>query len=532
MIQISVSLTKSSCIMKRLPLGIQDFRKLREDDLLYIDKTQDIFRMIQSGYYYFLSRPRRFGKSLLLSTLKEIFLGSKELFKGLWIEDKIEWVEHPVVHIPFNAIGYHDLGLERAIERELVYVAKQYELRLESEGVSGKFRELLEKLASTGRKVVVLIDEYDKPIVDFIDDIDKAEKQRDILKNFYSIIKSADPYIRFFFVTGVSKFSRVSLFSDLNNLRDITLSPKFSCITGYSYDELQHYFAERMEEICASQEITKDLLFEQIIHWYDGYSWDGENRLFNPFSILSYFADEKFSNFWWHTGTPSFLIKLLRKGMHYQLEEVEGGQDIFESYTLDHLEYRSLLFQTGYLTIEAVEPFGLYRLGYPNMEVRDSMYRHLLGAFRHAPTAETQPLIVKIKKALDAQDLERFIQLVNTLFETLPYQIFIEDREAFFHAILHIALNATGMFVEAEVSTAKGRVDTVIHSESTIYVMEFKLDASAEEALQQIRRQRYGSKFLNQGKEVLALGINFSSKQKAVAEWEIMPYEELLELLR
>ena len=274
--------------------------------------------------------------------------------------------------------------------------------------------------------------------------------------------------------------------------------------------------------------IPKDQLVEQIIHWYDGYSWDGKHRLFNPFSILSYFSDESFFNYWWQTGTPSFLIKLLRKGMHYQLEEVEGGQDLFESYTLDNLEYRSLLFQTGYLTIHAVEPYGLYSLGYPNKEVRDSMYRHLLGAFRHAPTAETQPLIVKIKKALDAKNVDGFIQLVNILFETPPYQIFIEEREAFFHAILHIALNATGMFVETEVSTSKGRVDAVIHSDSTIYVMEFKLDESADEALQQIRQQRYGSKYLGREKEVLALGINFSSKQKAVTEWKAISYEQLL----
>ncbi|MCO6488850.1 MAG: AAA family ATPase [Phaeodactylibacter sp.] len=514
--------------MKGLPLGIQDFRKLREENLLYIDKTEDIYRLIRSGYYYFLSRPRRFGKSLLLSTLKEIFLGSRELFEGLWIEDKIEWAKHPVVHIPFNAIGYKDLGLERAIERELDAIAGSYELRLESEGISGKFRELLEKLASKGKKVVLLIDEYDKPIVDYIDDIETADQQRDILKNFYSIIKSADSYLRFFLVTGVSKFSKVSLFSDLNNLEDITLIRKYATLTGYTQEELEHYFAGRIALLAEMENTSPAELKKKIAEWYDGYSWDGKRRVYNPFSVLSFFSGEQFLNFWWQTGTPSFLIKLLRKGMHYHLEEVEGGQDLFESYTLDNLEYRSLLFQTGYLTIHSVEPYGLYSLGYPNKEVRDSMYRHLLGAFRHAPTADTQPLIVKIKKALDARDLDRFIQLVDILFETLPYQIFIEDREAFFHAILHIALNATGMFVETEVSTSKGRVDAVIHSDDAIYVMEFKLDESADEALRQIRRQRYGSKYLGREKEVLALGINFSSKQKAVAEWKAMPYKELL----
>lgn len=515
--------------MKRLPLGIQNFRKLREENLLYIDKTQDIYRLIQSGYYYFLSRPRRFGKSLLISTLQELFLGNRELFKGLWIEDKIEWIKHPVVHISFNAIGYKDLGLERAIIERLTDIANQYNLHLEKDGVAPKFAELLKKLhESTGKKAVLLIDEYDKPIIDYLDDIEKADQQRDKLKNFYSIIKNADGHLRFFLVTGVSKFSRVSLFSDLNNLEDLTLMRKFSTLTGYTQKEVEHYFADRIELIAKKQSLSQAELKNKITLWYDGYSWDGNTHLYNPFSVLSFFSAEEFRNFWWHTGTPSFLIKLLRKGMHYKLEGVEAGEDVFESYTLDNLEYRSLLFQTGYLTIQSADEYNLYTLGYPNKEVRDSMYRHLLGAFRHGPTADTQPLLVKMKKALDRKDLESFIQYVNILFETLPYQIFIAEQEAFFHAVLHIALSATGMFVESEVSTAKGRVDAVIRMDQYVYIIEFKLDQSADDALQQIRNKRYGSKFLGQGKEVVALGVNFDSKQKAVAEWKHMTYEELL----
>ena len=270
--------------MQKLPLGVQDFRKLREDNLLYIDKTEDIFRLIDSGYYYFLSRPRRFGKSLMLSTLKEIFLGSKELFKGLWIEDKIEWVKHPVVHISFNAIGYKDLGLERALDEKLTDISIEYGLDLKKTGIAPKFAELLQRLQeNSGKRVVLLIDEYDKPIVDYIDEIEIADKQRDILKNFYSVIKNSDAYIRFFLITGVSKFSRVSLFSDLNNLRDITLSPQFTCIAGYTHEELTHYFQDRIEITHKALGLTKDQLIEKIIHWYDGYTWDGKNRLFNPF---------------------------------------------------------------------------------------------------------------------------------------------------------------------------------------------------------------------------------------------------------
>lgn len=519
---------KPTIEMQKLPLGIQDFRKLREDNLLYIDKTQDIYRLIDSGYYYFLSRPRRFGKSLLLSTLQEIFSGSKELFEGLWIEDKIEWVKHPIIHISFNAIGYKDLGLERAIERELILIAQKYGFHLESEGISGKFRELLRKLASKGPKAVLLIDEYDKPIVDYIDDIITADKQRDILKNFYSVVKNSDAHIRFFFVTGVSKFSRVSLFSDLNNLEDITLIRRFATLTGYTQQELEHYFADYLEWITKVEGVHQETLKEKIKEWYNGYSWDGKQHVYNPFSILSFFKAEQFQNFWWHTGTPSFLIKLLRKGMHYQLEEVRAGESIFESYTLDNLEFRSLLFQTGYLTIHAKSNLGTYTLGYPNREVQDSMYQHLLGAFREDSSVDSNPIVEQIIHSLFEKNIPAFIKYVNVLFESLPYQIFIKNQESFFHAILHIALQLVGMRIESEVSTAKGRVDTVIHTKTYVYIVEFKLDQSADEALTQIRKQRYGSKYINQGKEVLALGINFSSEKKEVAEWKMVPYEELL----
>lgn len=517
-------------LMKPLPIGIQDFKKLREGGYLYIDKTEDILRLIQEGNYYFLSRPRRFGKSLLLSTLKEIFLGNQFLFEGLWIADKWSWERHPVIHISFNSIGYHDIGLERAIQVELLYIAEKHGIEITSEGVSRSFRELVEKLGAGQNKVVILIDEYDKPIIDYIDDIPTAERYRNTLKNFYSIVKSSDPFIRFFFITGVSKFSRVSLFSDLNNLRDLTLSPKFSCITGYTHDELLYSFSDRIARICQKKEISQKELFQKIIDWYDGYSWDGKNRLFNPFSILSYFSDEEFFNFWWQTGTPNFLIQLLRKGMHFNLENITGGQDLFESYTLDHLEYRALLFQTGYLTINSIDEYGLYLLTYPNKEVQDSMYRHLLGAFRHAPTADTQPLIVDIKKSLDQLEIGRFIELINSLFDSLPYQIFIRKQEAFFHAILHIALNATGMFIETEVSTSNGRVDAVIHTDNVIYILEIKLDSSAELAMKQIKNRSYGTKYLHTNKEVFALGINFSSKDKKVSDWKLIPYKKLLNM--
>ncbi|MCB0838520.1 MAG: PD-(D/E)XK nuclease domain-containing protein, partial [Bacteroidetes bacterium] len=310
--------------------------------------------------------------------------------------------------------------------------------------------------------------------------------------------------------------------------RDITLSPKFSCVTGYTPEELMQYFGDRIDQMSENQGINKNDLIEKITEWYDGYSWDGKNRLFNPFSILCFFSDENFSNYWWHTGTPTFLIKLLRKEMHYQFEKIKAGESIFESYNLQNLEFRSLMFQTGYLTILSVSPMGSYTLGYPNKEVRDSMYQHLLGAFREGYSVDSNPLVEQIILALFDKDIEEFIKGINILFESLPYQIFISDQEAFFHAILHISFHLMGIHIDSEVSTAKGRVDTIIKTESYIYIIEFKLDQSADEALSQIREQRYGSKYLNQGKEVIALGVSFSSKLKAVAEWKMMSYEDLM----
>ncbi|RMG22020.1 MAG: AAA family ATPase [Bacteroidetes bacterium] len=514
--------------MQLLPIGIQDFGKLRELNALYIDKTRYIYELYKGSGYYFLSRPRRFGKSLLVSTLESLFLGKRALFSGLWIEDKISWQEHPIVHISFNTIGYRELGLEQAIIRVLDKIAGQYGIVLSEPAMSLRFLELLEKLGSGGRRVVILIDEYDKPIIDYLEDISRASENRDILKTFYSIIKNADTWIRMLFITGVSKFNRVSIFSDLNNLEDLTLAPDWEALAGYTQQELEHYFEAHIDQLAKKLKLDKAQTLLQIKSWYNGYSWAATQQVYNPFSILNHFKQQRFANFWFQTGTPTFLIKLLKAGMHYELENLVVGETLFESYDLETLDYRALLFQTGYLSVKQVTADGNYELGYPNREVRDAMYQHLMGGFRYASPLDSQPLLAGIKNALENGDTAQFIRQINLLFASIPHQIFLEKQEAFFHAILHITFKALNMYVESEVSRSRGRVDCVVQTKQFVYIMEFKLDESAEAALDQIRRQQYGSSYLHQGKSVMALGINFSSRNKAVADWKVLPYEELI----
>jgi hypothetical protein len=514
--------------MKRYPIGIQDFEKLREGGYLYVDKTRQVHELVSQGSYYFLSRPRRFGKSLLLSTLKYLFLGRRDLFEGLWIDREAawDWQPHPVLHFSFSSSGYKDIGLERALLRLVREGAEQYGIELESEGLSGRFRELLQKLGSGERKAVLLIDEYDKPLIDYLEDIPQAQENRETLKNFFSIIKDSDPFLRFFLITGVSKFSKVSLFSDLNHLEDLTLNRLAATLTGYTQEELASYFAEEIAQM--AERSSPEETLRQIRDWYNGYRWWGDSTLYNPFSILNLMKSGDFRNYWWETGTPTFLLKALEREFVYDFTAVEAGATLFESYTLENLGWASLMFQTGYLTILKYDPeYQLYTLGYPNREVKDAMSQHLLATFRHRHAHETQALFAALKRCLDRGDLEELIRQVDILFSTIPYEIFLAKREAFFHAILHLSFQGLGLLTQSELSGAQGRADCVVQSKSGVYVMEFKLDGSAEEALAQIREQRYGHRFLNQPLPIIALGINFSSEKKAVAEWRSADYREL-----
>ncbi len=503
--------------MQNLPIGLQSFKEIRKNNYLYVDKTKQIYPLL-SGKYYFLSRPRRFGKSLLLSTLKELFLGSQDLFKGLWIENKWDWSQtHPVIHLKISSIDYQRLGLYEALSKEISAIAIELGVTLVETSLKDKFREVITK-ASQKEKVVILIDEYDKPIIDYLDDSAKIRENKGILKEFYSIIKDADPYIRFLLITGVSKFTKVSIFSDLNNLDDLTLHPKYTNLCGITQVELEQYFAEPISELSASNPNIK----EDIKTWYNGYSWDGVNRVYNPFSILRFMSTQSFHNFWFETGTPTFLIEVVTKRRQFNFSEVQTGLSGLSDFNTDNINPTTLLFQTGYLTIKEYNPkFQLYTLGYPNEEVRSSLLQYLIGAYRFENASESTPLVVQLYNALHEKNIAEIIAIINTAFATIPYDLWRGASELHYHALVHLTFSLLGTYMQSEVHSAKGRCDALVQTPQYIYAFEFKLDESAEIALQQIEEKGYLTPYLQHSQQKIAIGINFSSEKKCVEAYKV-----------
>ena len=467
-----------------------------------------------------MSRPRRFGKSLLVSTLAELFQGRQKLFEGLWIHDRWDWQQtHPVLDFRFNNASYKVIGLETFLTEELTLQAEAHGIDLQGSAYPSQLRHLIVTLAKQHGQVVVLIDEYDKPILDYLHDIPQAQANREVLKNFYSVLKPLDPHLRFVLLTGVSKFSRVSIFSELNNLLDLTLHPRYTTLVGYTQGELEHYFADRIDQL-SPRFGGREALLAQVRQWYNGYSWDATHYVYNPFSVLNFFDQGRFQNFWFETGTPTFLIKLLNRERKYDLENAQARPLVFSSFELERIQPLALLFQTGYVTIKAVDNDQVYTLSYPNYEVKDSLLQYLLAEYSHQYPSDTSLLAFRMKQALEEDNVAKFVEALNSLFASIPYQIFIADREAFYHAVTFLALSLVGSFVQVEVSQAKGRPDAVVHTPETIYVLEFKLDASAEAALEQIRQQGYATPYLSQGKVVRAVGLTFNAEQKALDQWQ------------
>ncbi|SEA47438.1 PD-(D/E)XK nuclease superfamily protein [Thiothrix caldifontis] len=506
-------------MLQKLPVGIQTFDEIIGKDYLYIDKTEAIHLLIASGKYYFLSRPRRFGKSLTLSTLNAIFSGKRDLFKGLWIENQWDWDNiHPVIHLSFSSIGYKTLGLEAAIHAELQTISNGLGIVLEESSIDRQFRELIKKAAQQ-RKVVLLIDEYDKPLIDYLDDIPQAKTNQQILKMFYSVIKDSDPYLEFLLITGVSKFSKVSVFSDLNNLYDLTLDHKAATLVGYTQAELEHYFAPYFPAAEQRLKLSRTELLEKLRRWYNGYSWDTEHFVYNPYSILSFFSANAFRNFWFESGTPTFLIKLMRRDWLYQFDNLELSERAFSSYDIDYLETLPILFQTGYLTIKSIDEHNLYRLDYPNAEVKEALLEYMISNLRHEQTALGTPLVVHLHKAFQANDLEQVIEIIKSIFKKIPSQIFLKEAEAYYHSLIYLVFFYLGQYTEAEVNDSTGRIDCVVKTPTHIYIIEFKLNKSAKAALKQIKDKDYAGAYQTDPRLKVLLGINFSSKIKTVDDW-------------
>jgi hypothetical protein len=511
--------------MKKLPIGIQTFSKLIKNDCLYVDKTRQIADLIQAGNYLFLSRPRRFGKSLLVSTLYEIFSGNKELFYGLYIYDKIQWQTHPVIHIDFAGIDFStEVNLQDGLIQLMDGINEEHQLQVEKRGFKAYFKNLIVALSKKYGKVVVLVDEYDKPIVEYMDNLEMATKNREILRNFFGVLKSSDAFLHFVFLTGVSKFARVSIFSDLNNLRDITFSPQFATLLGYTQQELESHFAKEIENLSVELGIEKAQLLAKIKIWYNGYSWNAKDRMYNPYSILNLFTEQQFDNYWFASGTPTFLIQLIKKNAYEAtvFENKKVSKLVFDSYDFDNLNVFALLFQTGYLTITHIDTqdiFTEYTLNYPNLEVKQAFITHLLESFTKHRLDEIQPAAKNLRQYLQANNLDGFMNLIKALLAKIPYPLHIE-QEAYYHSLFYMIAVLMGVEIDLEVLTDKGRIDGVLMLEDKIYLMEFKygkagtqMDTLTTKAIKQIEDKNYGERFLNDSRPLFKLGIGFVEKE-------------------
>ena len=524
--------------MKKLPIGIQSFKDIATGNYVYVDKTQFIYKLINDAKYYFLSRPRRFGKSLLLDTIGEAFGGDKELFAGLWIYNSdYAFQKHPVIRLDMSSISNKTPeALESALLYELEIKAKNENLATYDNDPPNVFKSLIMDMHKKyNQRIVILIDEYDKPILDHIDDINTAKANRKVLRGFYGILKSLDPYLRFIFITGVSKFTKTSLFSDLNNLKDITMLEEHANICGIPVQDLDEYFYEFIENLSAHKRFQQyDNVRDEILKWYDGYSWDGETKLLNPFSLLNFFDQKRFSGFWYASGTPSFLLELIKKKpeSYCDIKHTELTEHMLDSIEIDRITIEPLLFQTGYLTIKDI-PFipgaPVYVLDMPNFEVREAFSLHLLSALTEKDDVRIWQARAEISKALQAGDLDKMLDMLRRLFASIPYELHV-DQEAYYHSIFYTFMNLLGFDMGAEVSVARGRVDAVLELERNVYIMEFKyakclpgasdetkrklFDAALDEAMAQINDRGYAAKYRGGGKTIYQVAFAFLGRDE------------------
>jgi len=479
--------------VKKLPLGMQGFREIKEDGYLYIDKTKYVYNILNEAKYYFLSRPRRFGKSLLLDTIAEVLGGDRELFSGLFIYDSdYSFEKHPVLRLDMSNIANETPEiLKNELLLELRKRANDEGFDLDVESPSALFKNLIEALNKKYKKrVVVLIDEYDKPILDRLSNIEVAETNRDVMRGFYGILKSMDPYLRLTFITGITKFTKTSVFSGLNNLRDITLTKKYANICGISADDLGTHFSEHIEHLSNLDLFSEYAsVHDEILSWYDGYSWDGETRVINPFSLLSFFIEERFSSFWYASGTPKFLLDLIkiRPRGYAGLSTLEIGEWELDTFDVRRMEVEPMLFQTGYLTVRDIRynpPPATYLLEIPNYEVRQAFNLHVLAEFTESGGTSAASAYRRISESLKSADLRSMLITMRTLFSSIPYQLHIKS-EYYYHSIFYAIMTLLGFDIDAEVSASGGRIDAVLELDDKVYIMEFKYEECPADATAQ-----------------------------------------------
>ena len=508
----------------KLPIGIQTFREVREEDCYYVDKTPYMRRLVEEGKHYFLSRPRRFGKSLFVDTLKELFEGNGPLFEGLAIHDHWDWsVRYPVLRLDFSRGDYRTRGyLHQSLMAQLDALERRSDVTSDYPTGPERFGHLLEMLHQrTGQRVAVLVDEYDKPILDALNAPEIARANRDYLQGLYSTVKFADAHIKFTFLTGVSKFSKVSLFSGLNNLTDITLNPHYSSICGYTDEDLDTVFEPELAGL--DRQAIRD--------WYNGYNWRGAEKIYNPFDILQLFFNREFDAYWFETGTPSFLIETLsrRRIGSPALDGMLGTSALLSKFDVDGMATEALLFQTGYLTIKGVEDMGgspVYRLGYPNREVRQSLNESLLDAMLPDSVRRVEQGI-RLHQLLAADDFEGLEALFRAFFSGIPYDWHrkndIANYEGYYASVFYSHFAAAGMDVAVEDSSSHGRLDMAVRFQDNVYLFEFKVVELAPEgaAMDQLKSRRYADKYRASGRSIWLVAVEFSRETRNLAAFEV-----------
>ncbi|MDR1063440.1 MAG: ATP-binding protein [Azoarcus sp.] len=508
---------------KKLPIGIQTFREIREDDCYYVDKTAFALRMIREGKAYFLSRPRRFGKSLFLDTLAELFAGNEVLFQGLHCHDKWDWnIKYPVIRISFaEGVMESRAGLDARILDILTENEQRLGLEEGFGEIPGRFIRLIQAAAAKfGQRVVVLVDEYDKPILDNLTNPDLARKMRNGLRNLYSVIKGQDAHIKFAFLTGVSKFSKVNIFSGLNNLSDITLDAEYSNICGYTDADVDEIFAPELEGLSR----------DEVRHWYNGYNWRGE-AVYNPFDLLLLFQKREFRPFWFETGTPTFLVDMLTERQVYlpALLKTEASSRLISTFEVGDISTEALMFQSGYLTIANEEKLGsdiFYTLEFPNCEVRSALNAVMLGAWIGSEKREVEHRIA-LFRALQKNDFTRIREIFFSLYASIPHDWFrkndIDQFEGYYASVFYASFAALGMDIIPEDVSNQGKLDMAVKFNGQVYLFEFKVVENEAEgkALQQIKDKQYADKYRSLNQSIHLIGVEFSKKARNVVGFEV-----------
>lgn len=511
----------------KYPIGIQSFEKLRNDGYVYVDKTDIVYKLVNSGSYFFFSRPRRFGKSLLVSTLAAYFSGKRELFKGLAIEElEKDWTEYPVLHIDLNTGKYDSLESLNYVlndflyKQEAVYGSSPSETTLEL-----RFKGLIERVAERhGRRVVILVDEYDKPMLQAVDNPDLQAGFRNTLKAFYSVLKTQDQYIRFAFLTGVTKFGKVSVFSDLNNLSDISMDARFQTICGITEEEISRYFQPALRNIAEASGVSVERAHEMLKERYDGYHFRQYGKdIYNPFSLLSTFASGEMGSYWFATGTPTFLVRLLQHD-NFPLPELTEGEvsgELLDS--IDSMDKSPLpvVYQSGYLTIKGYDDrFQMFRLGFPNKEVEEGFIKFLIPYYTSVRKGESASFIGNFIRDLETGSPESFMERMSSMLSDTDYKI-VGDTELYFQNAFYIVSKMLGFYTEVERTTSNGRMDLVVQTRSYVYIIEFKMDQSPEAALRQIDDKGYAAPFASDSRRLYKIGVNFSRARRCIDGWKI-----------